>query len=276
MSLSEMRKEPHLSSSAINDYLECGLLFKFGRIEKIEPVGKSDALELGSVLHRVLAEFHFARMLGERLPDFEVDRLFEEYWQESVEDTSSLIFRGKNSVESLLAEGKKLLSTYLGNLPRDEFRVLAIEEPFRFEIPGLPIPIIGAMDLIEEDATGTIIVSDFKTSLRAYSEDQIRKHFQMTVYFMALREQGYRDREILLRIDCLVKTKTPRFEQYYTARGRLDEVRARRKILEAWEGISKGVFLPNDGSWRCKYCSFKARCDRWFESSGNAPAAMSH
>ena len=42
MELQELRKAVHLSASAINDYLDCGLLFKFGRIDiraKL-PVGK--------------------------------------------------------------------------------------------------------------------------------------------------------------------------------------------------------------------------------------------
>ena len=31
MSLTELRQKPHLSASSIGDYVECGLLYKFGR-----------------------------------------------------------------------------------------------------------------------------------------------------------------------------------------------------------------------------------------------------
>jgi putative RecB family exonuclease len=49
-------------------------------------------------------------------------------------------------------------------IPEEDFRVLAIEEPFSCILPDIPIPIIGAMDLIEEDESGTVIITDFKTS----------------------------------------------------------------------------------------------------------------
>ena len=92
------------------------------------------------------------------------------------------------------------------------------------------------------------------------------RNFQLTLYQIATKTNGYSDREILLRFDCLIKTKTPKFEQYYTTRSDLDEQRAARKIAEVWNGIEKGVFIPNDGSsnWKCKGCAYKKACDDWF------------
>jgi len=34
--------------------------------------------------------------------------------------------------------------------------------------------------------------------------------------------------------------------------------------VQVWEGIQKGVFIPNDTSWKCKNCSYKVACDSWF------------
>ena len=125
---------------------------------------------------------------------------------------------------------------------------------------------IGAVDLVERDNSGTIIITDFKTSARAYSNDEVDRNFQLTLYQMAYKEKGYSDAEILLRFDCLIKTKQPKFESYYTTRGDADEIRARRKITEVSHAISKGIFIPNDGAqnWKCKNCSFKKNCDAWF------------
>ena len=141
---------------------------------------------------------------------------------------------------------------------------LAIEEPFRFTIEDLPVPIIGVIDLIEQDEAGTIVITDWKTSSRAYSTDEVDQNFKVTVYQMGMKENGFGDQEILLRLDCLIKTKTPKFEQYYTTRGENEERRAAKKIIQVWEGIEKGVFLPNDTSWRCKSCAYKNHCDEWF------------
>ncbi len=67
MDISELRKLPHLSASSINDYVECGLLFKFGRIDKVPWESKSDALEFGTSIHKVLGEFYQHKLIGNSL-----------------------------------------------------------------------------------------------------------------------------------------------------------------------------------------------------------------
>ncbi len=81
---------------------------------------------------------------------------------------------------------------------------------------------------------------------------------------MAAKANGYAEREILLRFDALIKTKTPKFESYYTTRSEWDEKKTAKKIIKVWEGISKGIFIPNDTSWKCSNCAYKGACDEWF------------
>jgi len=264
MELWELRKSPHLSASAINDYVECGLLYKFGRIDRLPMEFTSDALEFGSVIHLVLAEFYQEKIMGNKLPLKEIHESFERQWIDAAEGRDDIQYAEGKDFETLLMEGKELLSVWYGKLPEDDFHVIGIEEPFTFNLPGIPIPIIGAMDLIEEDDEGTLIITDFKTSGRAYSTDEIDKNMQLSVYQMAAKANGFEDREILLRLDCLIKTKAPKFEQYWTTRSELDERRVARKIVQVWDGISKGVFVPNDTGWKCKNCGYKNACDEWF------------
>ena len=73
------------------------------------------------------------------------------------------------------------------------------------------------------------------------------------------------DHEILLRFDTLIKTKTPKFEQYWTTRTEIDERRLIKKAAQVWDGISKGVFVANDTSWKCKGCAYKQACDAYLE-----------
>lgn len=94
--------------------------------------------------------------------------------------------------------------------------VLGILDQDKWEAEGLDIPIIGIMDLVEEDSDGTIIITENKTSGKAYSDNQIDQNLQLTIYQIAARLNGYRDRNILLRIDCLIKTMTPKFQSYYS------------------------------------------------------------
>jgi len=264
MRLSELRKKPHLSSSSVNDYVECGLLYKFGRIDRLPMESKPDAMVLGSAIHLTLGEFYQFRMVGDVLSLKEVQQTFETNWRVLAEGRDDIKYAPGKDFETYLREGKELLAVWHNKLPDDDFKVLSIEEAFRFKIPGIPVPIIGATDLIEEDSSGTIIITDWKTARRAYSGDEIDKNMQLTLYQMAMKKNGYADREILLKFDTLIKTKKMNYEQYWTTRTEIDEKRLVKKIIQVWQGIKKSVFVPNDTSWKCKNCNYKQACNDWF------------
>jgi putative RecB family exonuclease len=266
MDIMQLRREPHLSASSINDFLDCSLMFKFSRIDKIKTESTSDALVLGSCVHQALAKLNESRILGNKLPLEVLQQEFEKQWKGAAEGRSDIEYRDGEDFQSVLQKGKDLLDAYYKSLSADDFQVIAIEEPFILRIPGLPVPIIGIFDLVEEDESGTIIIVDFKTSSKAYSSDAVDKNLQLTLYHMAIKANGYQDREILLRFDCLIKTKTPKFEQYYTTRSEIDERRAAKKILTVWQAINQKVFIPNDTSWKCNGCAFGRYCEEWFSN----------
>ena len=267
MDISELRKEPHLSASSIGDYIDCGLLYKLGRIDKLRPEFSSSDLEFGSAMHKVLEAYYRHRLEGETLSAKDLHEIFEKAWKEMAEGKEDIRYAEGKDHKTLLLEGKELLTVCYNKIQNDkQFRVIGVEEPFSFNLEGCPVPIIGAMDLIEQDDSDTLIITDWKTSGRAYSNDEVDRNFQLTLYQIAAKKNGYVDREILLKFDCLIKTKTPKFEPYYTTRSEIDEIRAVKKIIEVWNGITKEVFIPNDGSsnWKCKGCAYKKACDDWF------------
>lgn len=252
----EWRKAPHLSASSIGDYLACGFLYRLKRIDRVEPEGRSEALELGSVIHAVLSEFHENRKEGKKLTKKKLLSLFTARWKESA--TEGIQYSERSNARALLKEGKALLAAYYDGQTDDDFKVIATEEPISFEISG--ITMLGIIDLIEEDSAGTIIITDFKTTGRAYSANEVHGNMQLSVYEMGLKANGYQDREILLKLDCMIKTKQPRFERYYTTRSAADENRLIKKVVSVWDGIQKGVFIANDGSWKCNYCEYREYC----------------
>ena len=160
MELTELRQKPHLSASSINDYLDCGLLYKLGRVLKLQPEIRPDALEFGSIIHKVLAEFYKHKLEGEIVPLLDLQILFEAWWKKATENGPEITYKDGKNAEILLQDGKNLLSAYYQKLPRDNFQVIAIEEPFQFTLANFPIPIIGVLDLVEEDESGAIIITD--------------------------------------------------------------------------------------------------------------------
>jgi len=266
MNLSELRKQPHLSVSGIEDYMECGLQFKFSRIDKLKMKYRADALVFGSAIHNVLAEFNQERLIGKILTVPELQDRFEKHWTTNAKGKKDILYKKGKTFESEMQEGKELIRLFGENSEQtgmQEHTVIAIEEAFQFYLQGLPVPMIGVMDLVEEDDQGGIYITDYKTASAAYSAEKVKTHFQLTVYQIAAKANGYGDREINLGIDCLIKTKEPKFERYVTARAPVDEAKAIKRIQAVWKGIEKRVFIPNTNSWKCKDCGYLDDCNDW-------------
>lgn len=263
MDIGELWKTPHLSASSIGKYIDCSLMYRFSKIDKLKPEITSDALIFGSAIHFVVSLINQGRKVGSLLGLSDIYQSFEEQWTAAVNRTENLRYSKGNTFDSLLAQGKNMLKAYVESGLDEGFKVISIEEPFRFTIPGLAVPIIGITDLIEEDNSGTVIITDYKTRNKAYSENDIDTDMQLTLYQMAIKASEYRDREIMLRFIALIKTKTPKVEHYWTTRTELDEKRLEKKAIQVWDGIQKSVFIPNDGHWKCTNCGYKTACEAW-------------
>jgi putative RecB family exonuclease len=268
MTLAELRKTEHLSASAIGTYVECSLLYRFSKVDRLPIEQKSDSLEFGSAIHWVLEQYYQEKMIGEKLLLKDIHELFQQSWKLRAEDKTDISYSKGHDFKSLLMLGKDLLTVWYQKLPDDNYAVLGVEEAFLFYLPDIELPFIGGIDLIEEDSAGTIIVTDHKTSSRAYSSDEVDQNQQLTLYQLALKSMGYENQEILLKFDTLIKTKTPKFEQYWTTRSKIDEFRLVRKFVKVWEGIKAGIFIPNDTSWKCPSCLYRKACDEWFMKGG--------
>lgn len=264
MDITTILKKPHLSASSVNSYIDCGLAYKFAKIDRLPPEFIPDTMAFGTSIHHTLENYYMEKKSGIILTLKEIHSCFEALWEIEAANNRDIVYSKGKTYASYIIEGKDLLSAWYDKLPKDGFSVIGTEVGFAFTIAGISIPIVGFIDLLEEDEAGTIIVTDFKTSAKAYATDDIDNNMQMLVYHLAMKSNGYADREILLKLDCLIKTKTPKFESYYTTRTEEDEKRLIRKIQCVWDGISKGVFLPNDTGWKCKGCLYKTACNHWF------------
>jgi len=104
LDITDARRKPHLSASSVNDYIDCGLLYKLSRIDKIKPEFKSDAMELGSAIHLVLAEFYKEKKKGIKLQIKEIHEIFEGSWRELAEDNPEIQYSEDKDFETLLRE----------------------------------------------------------------------------------------------------------------------------------------------------------------------------
>ena len=82
----------------------------------------------------------------------DMGQVFEFHWQRLAQDREEIQYKPEKDFHTLLLQGKELLSVFHHQLPEDQSDILGIEEAFRFEIEGLPVPLIGVYDLVLEDA----------------------------------------------------------------------------------------------------------------------------
>ena len=99
--LSELRKQPHLSVSAVEDYMECGLHFKFSRIDKLKTKYRADALVYGKTNHKVLAEYNLERLIGKILTVPELQDLFEKHWITNAKGRRDILYKKGKSFHPL-------------------------------------------------------------------------------------------------------------------------------------------------------------------------------
>jgi len=75
-----LREQPHLSASAITSYIECGLQFRLGKIDRLVPEFTSAAMVFGTVIHLVLETFYLLKKDKETLTAKQIHELFVDYW----------------------------------------------------------------------------------------------------------------------------------------------------------------------------------------------------
>jgi len=139
-------------------------------------------------------------------------------------------------------------------------RPLGVEVSLTETIPGLSVPLTGAMDLV----TNRMVPVDFKSSsakpdagLAAFD------HEMQLVSYQLLLEHGAQESPPGLDLVFLVKTKSPQVIRVSVPpadRHRKDRVI--RMLDTAVDGIAEGRFHPQP-SLACSWCPYREECAAW-------------
>jgi putative RecB family exonuclease len=240
----------YLSYSQLALYLECPLKYKLRYLEEggyaDEPVPA--ALAFGTAIHQALAAFYRQAMDREPFTLAGLLGAFAEAWRAEAE-RREILFEDGEDFEGLLALGQEMLRVFARSVW--PMRVIAVEVPFEFRLEHprtgeeFHIPLKGVIDLVEEDENGTLWVTDHKTAGRAYSEQQVAGDLQMLIYAAAVKQLDVVEgREVLLRLDVLLKTKHPQVLRYCMRRDDYDIGRLYEIVDGIWRAIDAEAFYP--------------------------------
>lgn len=244
----------HLSFSSLNTWLLCPRSWRLHYLEEVRPP-VSPALVFGSAFHETV-EAHIAKKdempLATRWCKCWAEQLEQEVaWDkptEFYEDLGVAMLSSPTIVESI----ESIEPFFTGENPTIESRV-------ELQVPGVEVPIIGFVDLIEADG----IPCDIKTAARAWNQGKADGDLQPTVYLAALNQQGYTSPDWRFRYRIFTKNmKNPKAQVLETRRTAKDLFWMFTMVQEIWAAIQAGSFPPNNTSFKCspKWCQFWDIC----------------
>lgn len=263
-------RKKHLSISQLNTIGKCGEMWRQRYVLGIrKPPGV--AMIIGSSVDAPISANMISKALDHKLlpeetiMDLASDKA-DETW-EAVELNADEKKLGRKIVQgqtkdmivnlSLLHARKlapiiepKMYATEEGPMP-------AVQRWFRLELEGYDYDLVGVMDLQEEGC-----IRDTKTAGKAPSWDEVHHSIQLTAYALAAEVIDH-EVEPEVRLDVLVKKKTPEALSLNSRRGKADYESLLRRIEMASLAIDKGVFIPaNQGDWWCskKWCGYYSDC----------------
>ena len=258
----------HLSYSSISSYLMCAANWKMHYIDKIK-TPTSPALVFGSAFHNTVEEF-----VSTRNTEFarDMETIWLEKWQKETnfkDENEQLIPRqdidwGGDTPEYHCNEGLRLLTNpeILNGIlsiqaATDEAGVM-VERKVELNVPGVPIPIIGYIDIIQSDLTS----ADFKTSSISWSEEKANAETQSLFYLAAMNQLGMPTPEWKFTHFVFVKTKTPKFQKLEHYHNPAQLMWLFKMIQNVWKGIEAGIFPENPTGWKCSqnWCEYWHLC----------------
>jgi putative RecB family exonuclease len=243
----------HLSYSSISAYLDCPENWRRKYIAK-EPTQSSPALAFGSAFHGTIEKFVTA-------PEADIIETWNQQWSKAIEGQP--IFWGLDTPEAIYNDGVRMFSnaTLLSELkkiaPGIDDQGHKIERRVELRVPGVPIPIIGYIDIILADGTP----ADFKTSAKSWTDDKAQESLQSLFYLAAMNQMGipvnWKFKHIVF-----VKTKEPKVQMLEHSHKPGELFFLFDLISRVWRGIEHEVYPMNPGTWKCseKYCDFWSGC----------------
>ena len=248
----------HISPTAAKAYLACSLRFFFERVARIrKPV--SAALHLGKAVHAALQAFHIARWRGADDSPETTAAAFDKAFDELERDEGPVNFDDATEREKCRLDGLRVVAAYLDSPEAPQGKPRAVEVLLKESIPGLSVPLTGAMDLVKADFTPV----DFKSAASKPDPDHAAFDHEMQLVSYQLLLESIGENPPSLDLVFLVKTKTPQVIRVSSApAGEHRKLRVIALLETAVQGIAAGCFHPQPGM-HCSWCQYRNECMAW-------------
>lgn len=252
--MSERNGRKYFSISEIKSALQCGAQHHFRytlRIRKPSPA----AVAKGIAYDRALQVLYEARMAGEEPALEDAFDAVDAYWS----DPGEIDWQDEDP-EAARNEVREAVQLYYAEV-WPSIRPVAVQDRFEIEFEDTDWTFLGFMDLVTEDG----VVVDNKLLGRTPAQDDVDRDLQLTAYALGYQQKYGRLPESL-RLDCVIKTKTPKVVQLETKRTEDDLQRFLAVLGQAVRMIDSGIVVPRPGGWYCSptACQYWRECHQMF------------
>ena len=252
-----MKSKIKLSATRINSFLSCRQKYWFSYFKKLPKVA-NPAFKLGLAVHESL---EFAGRIWKQKEKFtktDIKKILEKYDEvsvrEGIEEYGSHT-EGRNLV-------KKRLNSFMSGR-----KLLELEIKFGFWGPDggqqvtsdLGVPLIGAIDKVEEYDDDTVIIVDYKTSKTAPTVAQMRTDIQLSLYDLVARKLFPQYKRIVLSLDLL---KSDVLYTYRTDEERADFELYLKVVYDQMLSLKEEDAKASLNMF-CPWCDFKDYCSTY-------------
>lgn len=281
-------KNFRFSASSFKDYLQCGLKFKFSKIEKrIAGKEKTHYRWLGRLVHASIyssvAHFNLeggfkSWVLDSQVPDLNPAlSFFEAGWTEDITNdlvrqvvvaeagekpvggfATKKVFKSLNTTDqSLLDVAWKAVAQGMVangiNIIRQLPEITQLERGIEFEVLGRKFS--GYVDVLGKNKDGEVVFLDFKTSWAKPAESKVEEDFQFFLYSYALKS--------ILGLDYYPKGYYSHLRSGQIVRFQMTpelEASMLGKMGAAFDKLEKDVFTSDKYGFLCNHCDFHYIC----------------
>lgn len=246
-------ERPHLSVSQMKMYLRCPRQYEYRYMQGIKerPAG---AMIQGGAFHETVEDNLVQKIQSHTdLPLSEMTDRAAQHFDDKVQKEPDIQWK-EDKPSDLKDETVLLVKTHHKELA-PVLKPALVEHEFRLNV-GDTHDLKGVIDLVETSG----VVVDHKTFAKTPSQGDVDRDLQLTAYALARNLEDSPAPE--LRLDVVVKNKTPKTVQLKTTRTENDLMWFVTMFTQIEQAIKSGVFPPNPTGWHCskEMCGYWDRC----------------
>lgn len=252
-----MKRNIKLSATRIGTFISCKQKYWFNYMDKL-PKLSNPSFKLGIAVHESLELAGKIWKQKEKFTETDIKKILEKYDEVSV----------REGMEDMVVhiEGKDLVRKRLKKFLTGS-KILDLEIKFGFwgkdggkQINSkLGVPLIGAIDKVEEYDDDTILIIDYKTSKTAPTAPQMRTDVQLSLYDLVARQLYPQYKRVILSLDLL---KSDVLYTYRTDKERAEFEEYLKVIYEAMLNL-KAEDVKASLNMFCGWCDYKDYCSTY-------------